>query len=230
MFWQEDPREEGFTVPRNVIDLSYQVRCRELPVDHAWDLRREIARELPWIEDEARSAIHSIHGASSGNGWVRPPTDAGSLLQLSRRTRLYLRVPASREADARRLCGRSLSLGEHRLEIGDCQARLMVPADTVFARSVAGDDVDDEEAFTRRLAAQLGERGIAVRKLLCGLRHLIHTPDGEIAARSVLLSDLEPAESVRLQEDGFGPGRTLGCGIFLPHKSLAAVGSRQEGA
>ncbi|MEJ2178567.1 MAG: type I-MYXAN CRISPR-associated protein Cas6/Cmx6 [Gammaproteobacteria bacterium] len=42
------------------------------------------------------------------------------------------------------------------------------------------------------------------------------------------LAELEPAESIALQQRGVGLNRALGCGIFLPHKSLAAVGSSQE--
>jgi len=38
-----------------------------------------------------------------------------------------------------------------------------------------------------------------------------------------MVADLEPEQSVRLQQIGIGPGRTIGCGLFIPHKGIAAV-------
>jgi hypothetical protein len=40
-----------------------------------------------------------------------------------------------------------------------------------------------------------------------------------------MLTGLRPAESVRVQTAGLGPHRKLGFGIFVPHRSTAAVGS-----
>ncbi len=228
MLWEEQRGDEDFAVPKDIIDLSFRIQCQELPVDHAFALHQSLRQLIPWIDDDDRVAIHSIHGAASGNGWVRPPEEAGSLLQLSRRTRLYLRIPSEREADARKLCGTRIEPGGYEIQIGDCQEKLLVPADTVFTRSLTGKDVDDEEAFTHWLSGTLRQRGIVLRKMLCGLRHIIHCPDGDVIARSVMLSDLDPMEAIRLQQEGIGEGRKIGCGIFLPHKSLAAVGSRQE--
>lgn len=231
MLWQEQKTDDDLVVPRDIIDLSFRIECRELPVDHAWELHRSLRDRLPWIDQDRRVAIHSIHGAASGNGWVRPPEAPGSLLQLSRRTRLYLRIPGEREPDARELCGTVISPGGYDIRIGDCAPRLLVPADTVFCRSLRGDEAetpDDEEVFTDWLAGTLRRRGIVLRKMLCGLSHVIHRPDGDIVARSVMLSDLDPMDAIRLQQEGIGDDGKIGCGIFLPHKSLAAVGARQE--
>jgi hypothetical protein len=64
--------------------------------------------------------------------------------------------------------------------------------------------------------------------MLFGLSHTIHRPDSEIKARSILLADLEFDDSIKLQQNGLGHEQLMGCGIFLPHKSLAAVGSSQD--
>jgi hypothetical protein len=42
---------------------------------------------------------------------------------------------------------------------------------------------------------------------------------------SLLLHGLTPAQSLAVQESGLGEGRKLGCGIFVPHKSVVAVGA-----
>jgi CRISPR/Cas system CSM-associated protein Csm4 (group 5 of RAMP superfamily) len=38
-----------------------------------------------------------------------------------------------------------------------------------------------------------------------------------------MLADLKPEESLRLQQQGLGPHRLMGCGIFIPHKGIDAV-------
>ena len=93
MQWQEKTDEADFIVPDDVVDLSFRIDCAQLPPDHAWLLYRALERALPWLQQEPRAAVHSIFGAASGNGWVRPADVPGELLQLSRRTRLSLRLP-----------------------------------------------------------------------------------------------------------------------------------------
>jgi len=38
-----------------------------------------------------------------------------------------------------------------------------------------------------------------------------------------MLAELSLEESVRLQQRGLGSHRSMGCGIFLPHKGISAV-------
>ena len=57
---------------------------------------------------------------------------------------------------------------------------------------------------------------------------LIRTDAENIFTRSLMIADLKPDESVRLQKQGIGEGRNLGCGIFVPHKGIDAVYNVQE--
>jgi hypothetical protein len=43
-----------------------------------------------------------------------------------------------------------------------------------------------------------------------------------------MIADLDTAASVMLQEKGIGPHRHLGCGIFIPHKGIKAVGEAED--
>jgi len=227
VLWQEKSDESDFIVPDSVQDLSFRINCHELPVDHAWLLYTAIVKHLPWLEHDPIAGIHSIHVAASGNGWTRPADVSGSMLQLSKRTRLYLRLPKSRISDAIALTNKNLMLGRFPLQIGSSQAKSLVATDTVFCRSLSGFD-DDEETFTEQVADALATQGIRATKMLCGLSHIVHSPSGDVNARSVLLADMTLEESLFLQQYGLGSGKLLGCGIFLPHKSLAAVGSSQD--
>jgi hypothetical protein len=80
-----------------------------------------------------------------------------------------------------------------------------------------------EEDFMHDALAQLKELDVKVRKMMAGKEREIKTPDQTIMTRSLMLAELEPEESVRLQENGIGEGRMLGCGLFLPQKGIAAV-------
>ncbi len=227
MFWEEDKDESVVQVSDDVVDLVYQIRCKCLPLDHAFELSSAIRAALPWIEDEAQAAIHLIHGAESGNGWMRPEDDDGSaLLHLSRRSRMMLRMPKARIEDARALRGRTLDIGGYPLAIGEAKVKLFSTLSTQFARYVAlpgGVDPADEEAFMAVAVDQLQALGLRVRKLLCGRAHALRHPDGDLYTRSIMLADLEPAEAIKVQQHALGDHRLLGCGLFIPHKGISAV-------
>jgi CRISPR-associated protein Cas6 len=227
MFWEEEKDETTpYRVPDDVVDLVYSIRCRSLPLDHAYSFSQAVRQALPWLEEEERAGIHLIHGAESGNGWMRPDDAENQLLHLSRRARMTLRVPGQRIDDARELSGETLDIEGHSLEVGDAKVRLLSTLPTQFARYVVvpeGSGDADEEAFMSYAAERLRELGIRVRKLLCGRAHAIRHPDGDLFTRSVMLADLEVEEAVRLQQEGIGEYKKMGCGLFIPHKGIKAV-------
>jgi CRISPR-associated protein Cas6 len=84
-------------------------------------------------------------------------------------------------------------------------------------------EVDDEIAFMRAMDADL--QALAVRsQVICGKRQHHAWPAGALTTFSLMLHGLSASDSLRLQELGLGRHRLLGCGIFVPHKSAAAVG------
>lgn len=89
MLWKEDEDLEAvFIVPDDVVDLTFSIDCKSLPVDHTYSLASEIERHLPWIAHEERCALHLIHVPESGNGWERPEK-GNAQLYLSRRTKTH---------------------------------------------------------------------------------------------------------------------------------------------
>ena len=38
-----------------------------------------------------------------------------------------------------------------------------------------------------------------------------------------LLADLTPEHAIKLQQEGIGPGRKFGCGLFIPQKGITSV-------
>jgi len=228
MFWEEESNENAsLVVPDDVVDVVFNINCKCLPLDHAYSFSSALRAALPWIDDEARAGIHLIHGAESGNGWVRPEDTSNGLLYLSRRARMTLRLPGYRVEAAQALSGQTLDIDGHLLEVGRSRIRLFSTLSTQFARYVVvpeGISHDDEAAFVAAAVEQLKALDIRVRKLLCGLTHTLQHPDGDLYTRSIMLADLEVEEAIRLQQQGIGPCRTMGCGLFIPHKGIKAVG------
>ena len=226
MYWQEDDKKDDISSSDKVVDLSYKIDCKQIPTCHAWELSQALYQVLPWLKDEREVGIHQIHGATSGNGWERPAD--GELIQLSRRTRMNLRVPTSRVGDANELVGKTLDIAGHLVAVGQMTTKQIHPFSTVFARYIAAEAGMTEEAFLQMVVDDLKARNIEVRKLLCGIGHEFEANGEKIKTRSLMIADLDKATSVALQEVGIGPHRHLGCGIFMPHKGIKAVGDSED--
>jgi CRISPR-associated protein Cas6 len=231
MFWQEDDKPKDFEVPDDIVDLIFDIQCRELPVDHAHDLAQALKMHLPELEEDERLGVHSVHVAGSQNGWERPDPKLGQRLILSRRTRLTLRVPNERQEQVQEtLNGVELDVGGCSLKIGRAKQKILSSQGTIFSRYVAlkpGEEAD-ENAFLRRIVGHLAERGIRVTKALCGKTTEIAGPQGPVHTRSIMIAGLKAEESVRIQQEGIGPLRHMGCGIFIPHKGIDAVKKAED--
>ena len=99
---------------------------------------------------------------------------------------------------------------------------------TIFSRYLLAREIENEELFLQEMAELLAQKQIHPKKMMSGRVTSIRFPDQVISARSLMIDGIEVAESVRLQQEGLGPGRKYGCGIFLPHKGIDAVNEAQE--
>ena len=228
LYWQEENDDtQHYVVPDDIVDLSFKVRCASLPLDHAYGLSAVLHDALPWLEEEDRAGIHLIHGAESGNGWMRPqgPQD---ILYLSRRTRMTLRLPSARAEEAKVLQGKTLDVAGNALTLGEASVRPLSMIGTVFSRYVIAEEIENEAAFLDEAARMLRqELGIHVKKMLSGRMQNLAFPEGDIRTRSLMIDGLDMSESIKLQQQGLGPGRKVGCGLFLPHKGIEAVSKTQ---
>ena len=224
MYWNDDSSKKSvYRVPDDILDVSFVISCPTIPLDHAHALSTELLEVMPWLTEEAGAGVHLIHGAASGNGWFRPEDATSEVLHLSRRTRMRLRVPAHRLEEARGLSGRRLDISGHPLEIGKSDVHLLSSLPTLFARYVVTQEDAGEEQFLSEAMAALQDLGIDCRKMLCGITHTLAFPDGPVYTRSLMVADLEPEQSVELQQAGLGEGREFGCGLFIPHKGIKPV-------
>lgn len=188
-------------------DISFTLSGRELAADHALQLWREVVRILPWLEAEAGAGILPL----------RAPGVSGPLI-LSRRSRMLMRVPAHRAQEASALAGHTLDVGGHVLTVGEARERPLQPAPTLHAQLVASEE--EETLFMEKMAAELEALGVS-GKLICGKRLTLGGPEGTITGYSLVVHELKPDASLRLQYAGMGGARGIGCGIFIPYKVIA---------
>ena len=166
MFWEEKSTNQDRVLREDTVDLLFSIDCRELPVDHAYSLSTAVLRALPWLEQEERAAVHLIHVAASQNGWERPGQDDGQKLCLSKRTKFTLRVPVERLDEARQLTGIRLDIDGDRVVLGASKVRHLSKLGTIFSRYVVCAPNEEEQAFLKRMVAELGKMGIQVTKAL----------------------------------------------------------------
>ena len=224
MFWSEDnDSNKEFLIPNDVVDLSFKLECKTLPLDHAQALADAIQAALPWFAQETRTGLHLIHVAESGNGWFRPEDPENEVLCLSKRTRMTLRVPQHRINDVQALTDQTLDINGYELRVGEGAVKSLSALPTQFARYVIAEADQDENAFLSSMATLLREMDIPVKKLMAGKQHRMRLADGPVFTRSLMVADLTPEAAIKLQQEGLGEGRKFGCGLFLPQKGIKAV-------
>jgi len=82
---------------------------------------------------------------------------------------------------------------------------------------------EEETRFVQRQIDAMHAIGVRPKKVLPGLSHTLRTPQGALCTRLLSLEGLSVEESFMLQMHGLGPGRHLGCGIFIAHKPLSKM-------
>lgn len=223
--WQETkPKDQP--PEAQMSDVSFRIDCHSLLVDHAAMLAEASCMYAPMIRDSARAGIHPIHVAGSQNGWERPENSDAYLL-LSQRTRFKIRIDTISANDLiAKLTGVTLDIAGSPLHIVSGKSHLLQPAATLFSRYTYFNNLDAacaESVFVERIIEQCRSYRFTPTKILCGKERTIDTNDGPQLTRGVLLADVPAADSLILQDNGLGDGRTMGCGLLIPHKDTSAI-------
>ncbi len=195
-----------------LVEAAFPLEGKALPRDHAQALQHALAEQLPWLSSDAGAGIHPLKLVSGPE----------SLALLSQRTRLILRVSANRLAELKTVVGVPLDVAGHALRLGEVHLRALQPLATLYAYRVAASSADESE-FMQAIEAELAGLAIAGERV-CGKRQSLQVDGLEMTTFSMMLHGLVPEQSLRLQQHGLGTHRLLGCGLFVPHKSAAAVG------
>jgi CRISPR-associated protein Cas6 len=199
------------------VDLYFSLAGDFLPADYAVPLEAALLGTLPWLAAEPLVGVHPIRAARDAEGLV-----------LSRRSRLKLRAPT---AIARRLAGElegaELSIESRSLRVGAAVVRPVGPYATLKAAIVALPGVAGEVAFMAAMARELDALGVA-GEMICSRPAAVGGGTEGLHGFGVVVHDLSPRHSVLLQARGIGPGRRLGCGLFVHHKLIEGLDAYPE--
>lgn len=196
----------------HVVDLYFHVQGKEVSVDHGYALYSAISRV---VEDERDRWLH----ASDAVGLIllRGRYLGGGKLALGRGARFGLRLPAKQIPKVLPLAGKRLEINGNKLLVGTTTTSALIPAPVLYAHLVTTKNGEDETRFDEEIRRQLRAldiKGTPQR----GPRRIVTIKDKKVVGYSVLVSGLTADESIRLQEQGLGGRRKMGCGVFLPRR------------
>jgi len=193
-----------------VVDLAFDVTGTALPANYELGLWCELVRCMPWLESVEGAGMHALRTSPGGEG----------IVLLARRAKLLLRLPRSSVHEAMNLTGRTLHVGPG-ITVGTARERALRPWATLHAHRVASESATETE-FGEEIERWLASRGIRCG-VITGRRRGLRAGERDIRGWSVVLHDVGDADSMCVQREGMGGERSLGWGIFVPHKSIAAV-------
>jgi hypothetical protein len=221
-----------------MIELQFPVLGTTIPADHGYALYGAMSRLIPKLHaPELSVRIGPIRGAYVGEGKLR----------LEPRTsRLRVRLQPEQLPILLPLAGKSLDLDGHAVRLGVPQVAALVPAITLFARTVvikASSPKTDPASNTSRdrqktkryqepsefldgIRRELTRRGIGAEADLLlresgdragqPCRRVLRVHGKAIVGFSVIIQGLTAEESMNLQEQGLGGKGKMGCGFFVP--------------
>ncbi|MDO9007739.1 MAG: type I-MYXAN CRISPR-associated protein Cas6/Cmx6 [Thiobacillus sp.] len=214
MNWTSWPEDKPEVYVPEMIDLQFDLVGTTIPADNALLLSTALVELLPWLGEDPRVGIQQIRGAESNIGDIT--------LNMNRRTKLAIRAPKTRVDDLQHLVGQKLDLAGHALQIGNFKTRAFSPFANIYAHFVDTGSASEEQ-FVQDVMRELDGHFQIRCGFICGKRQTLKSASGPLFGYSLMLHDVPPHKSLQLQDEGMGRNRLLGCGIFIPHKSIAPV-------
>lgn len=193
----------------NIIDLVFDLEGEMLTEDYPFELWTMLCQHVPALSAPLNVGVLPLRS-----------NEVSVTASLPKRAKLVLRIPADLTDTAATLSGRKLTVSGNELKLGAWKHRAIKYYPTLHAQLVTGDN--DELNFINEINQQFARMGIS-GKIICGKRHSLTGPDRQINGYSLVLHDLTPEASMKLQYHGLGESRQFGCGIFVPYKVISSL-------
>jgi CRISPR-associated protein Cas6 len=204
------------------IDLAFPVRGRTIPRDHGYALYGALSRHVPSVHGASWIGIHGISGRS-----LKPEA-----VTLEPFGALRVRVPTDKISMLLALAGATIEVSGLPVEIGAPTVHALTPVAALDARLVVirltggiakpFDSAEFEKRFVAEAQRQLVEHGIRGDLEICG-RQSLSVGGQRVLGHSVRVLGLSPEDSIKLQIQGIGGKRTMGCGLFRPARIKTKV-------
>ena len=214
---------------QNFVNLSFPVFGKQLPADHNHRLYAAICKELPQLHEMAGLAINTMAGIADKQGKIT----------LTQKSRLILRLPVEAIAQVYFLADKTLNIGGYKIQLGNPELQTLKAVEILKARLVTIKGYKEAEAFLAAANRQLQNLGIDAnigipandkgepKRLTLKIKH--KERQHIIVGFSVVVSDLNPEDSIKLQIHGLGGKRRLGCGLFYPNIPVSRHTRTQRG-
>ena len=192
-----------------MIDVVFDLAGETPPVSYPFALWSEIVRLSPPLGKHENIGILPL----------RLPANHDATLH--KRVKLIIRLPAALSEQALSdLSGHDIAVDGRKLSIGPGKKRNLQSHPTLHAHMVAGNP--DEVSFMADMSEQMQKLGVT-GNLICGKRHTLTNGQQSVQGFSLVIHDLKPDASLRLQFAGLGGSRQFGCGIFIPFKVITGI-------
>jgi CRISPR-associated protein Cas6 len=189
------------------VDLAFYVSgTHPLWSDHGYALYGAIARVLPHVHQPNEIGILPISGQQVG----------GRQIQLTKSSRLTLRVASTDIASWLALAGKTLDLGGAKIQVGVPEIRGLIAATALRSRLVTTKNGQDQSRFEAELSRQMKSLGVSDEVIVTIVkRRTVRIHNKEVVGYEVVLEGLNADESIAIQTAGLGGRRHMGCGNFV---------------
>lgn len=198
------------TIVTEMIDMVFDLSGETPPPSYPFELWKELLRRLPQLAETKNVGVLPL----------RLPANSDGML-LQKRAKLILRVPGNIADEAvGSLAEQPITVEGRQLRLGKAMKRTIQSYPTIHAQMVEG--ASDEVLFMDDINAQLEALGVS-GNLICGKPGTLTNAQQSIHGFSLVIHDLKPDASLKLQYAGLGGSRQLGCGIFIPYKVISGL-------
>jgi CRISPR-associated protein Cas6 len=201
-----------------IVDCKLDVKGDLLHIDHAYELFSALSRKQTILHDPSlKIGIFGINGSLDRKN--------KTILHLSDKSKLRLRLPIQDIGIVYRLEGQSLIVGNHELQLGEVKISLLNPLPTLTSRLIVIKNATEPDLFLGACQRQIDEMNIT------GDIALDDRSDGQAKYKTIkvrgftvrgfglTVTNLKLIDSLILQQEGLGGKRKMGCGMFVPVQS-----------
>lgn len=193
--------------------MRFPVMGKELPADHGYALYGAISRIAPTLHSVDWFASELISGVPWSPGMIALPNRGGHF---------SVRLPADQSAQVLPLAGKKLEIGSHTIRLGIPTINLLAPSSSLYARMVTIRNFTEPKEFLAAVERQMQELGVTgvvelpIDQQNRVRRRIMRIHEKRIVGFSVAVHKLSDEDSLKLQTQGLGGRRHMGCGIFNP--------------
>jgi CRISPR-associated protein Cas6 len=198
------------------VDLLFPAQGGPVPLDHGYLLFSALSARIPELHARREVGVFNLRGARASKDTLA--LDGGTLRLRCSTEALPLLLP---------LTGETLEVAGRPVRLGVPTVRALTLPTSLSARVVTFKHALDEASFHAATLKFMAELGCTGRPHV-GRRRIIHIAGKKVVGFALDVSELSPESSLKLQEQGLGGRRHMGCGLFLPARLRApAVGMKE---